>query len=218
MADRAVVAAGLLYGSSAAVLLVARSWQQKRATGSSGFRGLTGMRSGRADRLAGLSFGTAVVAGLASPVLAVLDRLPVANCSARAVRAGAAAAVGGIVLASLAQQTMGDSWRIGVDPTERTVLVTDGVFAFVRNPIFTAMVAVQAGTAVMAPTWLSVSGAAALVLACQVQTRYVEEPYLRRTHEDAYLTYAGRTGRFVPALGRLQGSDEGWPRSAADRA
>ena len=104
---------------------------------------------------------------------------------------------------------MGDSWRIGVDPSERTALVTDGGFALVRNPIFTAMIAVQAGTAAMAPTWLSVSGTAALVLACQVQTRCVEEPYLRRTHGTTYLGYAGGTGRFVHALGRLRGGDVG---------
>ena len=76
MTDRGAVSAGLLYGSSVAVLLVARSWQQKRTTGSSGFRGFTGMRSGKADRVGGLSFGVAVTAGLVSPVLAAASRLP----------------------------------------------------------------------------------------------------------------------------------------------
>lgn len=203
MPDRAAVAAGVLYGSSAAVLLVARSWQQKRATGSSGFRGFTGMRTGRADRVGGLSFATAVAAGLASPTLAARYQLPVAARQKALTWAGGAVAASGIVLASLAQQTMGESWRIGVDPTEQTDLVTDGVFTLVRNPIFTAMIAVQAGTAAMAPTWLSVTGTAALVLACQVQTRLVEEPYLLRTHTDAYASYARRTGRFLPCLGRL---------------
>lgn len=216
MADRAAVAAGLLYGSSAAVLLVARSWQQKRATGSSGFRGFTGMRTGRADRLGGLSFGSAVAAGLLSPTLAAGHRLPVAARPKALAWAGGVVAAGGVALASLAQQTMGESWRIGVDPTERTDLVTDGVFTVVRNPIFTAMIAVQAGTAAMAPTWLSVTGTAVLVLACQVQTRLVEEPYLLRTHGDAYPAYAGRTGRFLPGFGRLHTAAL-QPRSAADR-
>jgi len=203
MADRAAVAAGLLYGSSAAVLLVGRSWQQKRATGSSGFRGFTGMRSGRADRVGGLSFAAAVAAGLVSPALSASGRLPAAQRSPGPVWAGGAVAAGGIVLASLAQQTMGESWRIGVDPTEHTDLVTDGIFAAVRNPIFTAMIAVQAGTAAMAPTWLSVAGVAALVTACQVQARLVEEPYLLRTHGEAYADYAIQVGRFVPLVGRL---------------
>ena len=34
---------------------------------------------------------------------------------------------------------MGESWRIGVDPSETTTLVRTGVFGWVRNPIFTAM-------------------------------------------------------------------------------
>ena len=72
--------------------------------------------------------------------------------------------------------------------------------------ILTAMIAVQAGTAAMAPTWLSAAGVAALVTAVEVQTRLVEEPYLARTHGDTYTGYASRTGRFVPLLGRLRHS------------
>ncbi|MET9817324.1 MULTISPECIES: hypothetical protein [unclassified Streptomyces] len=34
---------------------------------------------------------------------------------------------------------MGASWRVGVDVGERTALITGGPFAYVRNPIFTAM-------------------------------------------------------------------------------
>lgn len=106
------------------------------------------------------------------------------------------------MLASLAQQTMGESWRIGVDPDEQTDLVTDGVFGAVRNPIFTAMVAVQAGTTLMAPTWLSIAGVTALVTAVEVQTRMVEEPYLARTHGENYAGYTYLTGRFLPLTGR----------------
>jgi hypothetical protein len=42
-------------------------------------------------------------------------------------------------LTVIAQFAMAESWRIGVDPNERTPLVTTGAFAMVRNPIFTAM-------------------------------------------------------------------------------
>ncbi|MBB4934751.1 protein-S-isoprenylcysteine O-methyltransferase Ste14 [Lipingzhangella halophila] len=47
---------------------------------------------------------------------------------------------------------------------------------------------------------------AALIAAVQLQVRTIEEPYLLRTHGHAYRTYAVRTGRFLPGLGRL--SDE----------
>lgn len=38
----------------------------------------------------------------------------------------------------------------------------------------------------------------------QIQVRRVEEPYLARVHGVAYETYAGRTGRFLPGIGRLR--------------
>ena len=38
----------------------------------------------------------------------------------------------------------------------------------------------------------------------EIQTRAVEEPYLRELHGKAYARYAARTGRFVPGVGRLQ--------------
>lgn len=39
----------------------------------------------------------------------------------------------------------GSSWRIGVDPDERTELVTDGIFRFSRNPIYVFMVVAWLG-------------------------------------------------------------------------
>ena len=45
----------------------------------------------------------------------------------------------GLVATLWAQMAMGISWRIGVDPSEATPLVTAGPFRLVRNPIFTAM-------------------------------------------------------------------------------
>lgn len=67
---------------------------------------------------------------------------------------GAVIAVVGIALAFVAQHTMGASWRIGVDTTERTDLVTHELFALIRNPIFTALLITQLGTTLMAPTWV----------------------------------------------------------------
>lgn len=98
---------------------------------------------------------------------------------------------------------MGTSWRIGVDTTERTDLITHGLFAAVRNPIFTALLIIQLGTTLMVPTWAAAFGLGALVLATQVQVRVVEEPYLLAMHTNDYPEYAIRAGRFVPLLGRL---------------
>jgi protein-S-isoprenylcysteine O-methyltransferase Ste14 len=42
-----------------------------------------------------------------------------------------------------------------------------------------------------------------LLAALEIQVRGVEEPYLLRTHGEAYRRYAAATGRFLPGIGRL---------------
>jgi protein-S-isoprenylcysteine O-methyltransferase Ste14 len=66
------------------------------------------------------------------------------------------------------------------------------------------MIIAQAGTVLMVPTWLGLVGVGLLVVACQLQVRLVEEPYLSTHHGVAYDRYAVRTGRFVPGIGRAR--------------
>jgi protein-S-isoprenylcysteine O-methyltransferase Ste14 len=117
--------------------------------------------------------------------------------------AGLAVATAGIVLTLLAQLSMGDSWRIGVDDGERTELVAEGAFAIVRNPIFSAMVVTAVGLSAMVPNVLAGVGLVALLGALEIQVRAIEEPYLRTVHGRSYERYAARVGRFVPGVGRL---------------
>ena len=93
------------------------------------------------------------------------------SIAAVVVWAGVVVAMAGFVAAVAAQNAMGASWRIGVDQAESTDLVTCGVFAHVRNPIFTAMITAQLGTALMAPTWLSITAVVLLVVALRAAGR-----------------------------------------------
>ena len=113
-------------------------------------------------------------------------------------------ALTGFATVVLAQSGMGTSWRIGVDPTERTALITGGPFAIVRNPIFTAMSTALAGLVVATPTVLTAAGLVCLVVAVQLQVRVVEEPYLNTAHGQAYRDYCETVGRFVPHIGRIR--------------
>ena len=201
-------AAAVLYGLGAMVLFGLRSWQHWRATGRSGFNGFAVGR-GPAARVAGMCFATAVLAGLISPVLAARDMLPMltaglatADLASVVAWFGTLLALTGFGLAVVAQRAMGRSWRIGVDSTERTELITRSVFAAVRNPIFTAMIIAQTGTTLMAPTWLALLGLALLIFGIELQVRRVEEPYLLEIHGNTYADYVSRTGRFLPGLGR----------------
>ncbi|WP_158885925.1 methyltransferase family protein [Amycolatopsis anabasis] len=181
-----------------------RSWLQWRRTGSTGIRRLGG-RVGSLEWSGGALFLLALALGLAGPVLQLVGVLaPVAMLNHTVVQgAGAALAVAGIAGTLAAQQAMGASWRVGVDRAETTELVTGGLFARVRNPIFTAMITAALGLTLLAPNPVALIGLVALVTAVEIQVRAVEEPYLRRHHGDAYQRYASRAGRFLPGLGLL---------------
>ncbi|HEX8510291.1 MAG TPA: isoprenylcysteine carboxylmethyltransferase family protein [Propionibacteriaceae bacterium] len=204
----AAAAAAVLYGWGLVMLFWIRTRQHKAATGSSGFNGFT-RTPGIAARVAGVCFAAAVILGLVAPLLAAFRLVSYVTGPAENWTTGPGVWVGllltaaGFTMAVVAQNTMGASWRIGVDQAERTELVTHGVFAHVRNPIFTAMIAAQLGTALMAPTWLSVTAVLLLLAACELQVRLVEEPHLARVHGNSYQAYSAGAGRFLPRLGRL---------------
>ena len=105
--------------------------------------------------------------------------------------------------AVVAQLEMGSNWRIGVDESKHTELVTSGAFSVVRNPIFTAMGATGIGLALMVPNVVSLLGMILLTVAIELRVRAVEEPFLARLHGAPYAAYAARVGRFLPGLGRM---------------
>ena len=140
-----------------------RAVVQLRRTGDTGFRGFHGA-PGSAEWWAGLLFAAAVVVGVLAPIADLAAWLgPLDWLDQRVLRvAGAVLAGLGVLGTVTAQLAMGDSWRVGVDPTERTALVTGGPFGVVRNPIFTAMLATVLGLVLMVPNLLAVAGAAGL--------------------------------------------------------
>ncbi|WP_435107114.1 methyltransferase family protein [Nocardiopsis synnemataformans] len=151
-------------------------------------------------------FVGALVLGLVAPVAGLFDLATVIPPRSMGTTGLVLMLLGlGVVLVSKA--ALGTSWRIGVDESERTVLITHGVFAPARNPVFTGMGALLFGQVLAVPSALSVT-ALLVVVAVQVQVRAIEEPYLLRTpHGTAYRGYAARTGRFLPGIGRLDVHD-----------
>jgi protein-S-isoprenylcysteine O-methyltransferase Ste14 len=110
----------------------------------------------------------------------------------------------GLVLTFVAQMNMGTSWRIGVDDRERTRLVDGGLFAWVRNPIFSAMLIAFLGLLLLSPSNLGLIAWLISFAAVELQVRKVEEPYLLRIHGQRYRDYTAAVGRFLPFLGRAR--------------
>jgi protein-S-isoprenylcysteine O-methyltransferase Ste14 len=117
--------------------------------------------------------------------------------------AGMVLGFGGAILMFTAQMNMGPSWRIGIDVTARTPLITHGWYSISRNPIYVFVIATFIGFALLVPnvvTWALVIGS---LWGFRVQVLQ-EERWLAEAHGREWYDYAGRVGRFVPFLGRIR--------------
>lgn len=185
------------------VAFVLRGELQRRRTGDTGFR-FRAESPFSPQWWARLGFVVALLAAALAPVLALIgvhEAVPALDRRAIAV-SGAVVGVVGVAATFVAQVAMGTSWRVGVDPGERTELVVRWPFTVVRNPIFSAMGLSAVGFTLMVPSPLGIAALVALLWALHYQVRVVEEPYLRRVHGQRYAAYAARVGRFVPGVGR----------------
>ena len=185
---------------------------QLRRTGATGISSIRSMP--RLELLTGAPFAIAVILGGINPLLALFDVVESADGidSTSAHIAGFGLCAAGILGTFLSQLAMGASWRIGLDPAERTELVTGGPFSLSRNPIYTFMIVAWIGFALLVPTWLALAAVVLLFAGLELQVRLVEEPHLLRAHGEPYRAYAARVGRFVPRLGRIRRPSAGLDR------
>ena len=170
------------------------------ATGDHGIRTVKRTASNTAKLTSILLFTSFV----ATFVLSFLDATgairPQVDLGESANTIGAAISLGGIALMILSQYQMGTAWRFGVDQAERTDLVTGGLYALVRNPIYTGVFLFCTGLLVLLPQILMLIFLATAWLSIELQVRFVEEPHLRGLHGADYEKYAEQTGRYFPRL------------------
>jgi len=92
--------------------------------------------------------------------------------------------------------SFGKSFRVGIDPDHPDKLVTNGIFAFSRNPIYVAFGLVLLGQFLVFPNWiLLVYMVAAIWLFDRQVSR--EEEYLRNHYGREYLEYCDRVRRYL---------------------
>ena len=131
---------------------------------------------------------------VAAEVFSILTAKPEISPVFTAV--GAVIGLAGVALFATAVVTMRDSWRAGIAVSERTELVTGGIFQISRNPAFLAFDCVYLGLLLMFfnPLLLLCSLFAAVMLHLQILQ---EESYLADVFGDSYLAYKSRVRRYL---------------------
>ena len=114
------------------------------------------------------------------------------------------AAVGDIVFVT-SVVTMKNSWRAGVSETDKTELITNGIYQISRNPAFLGFDLVYIGILLMFFQWgLLVLSVAAMVM-FHLQIVKVEEFFLLQTFGKDYMDYKRKVLRYFGRNLRLIG-------------
>jgi protein-S-isoprenylcysteine O-methyltransferase Ste14 len=110
---------------------------------------------------------------------------------------GAAVCVGATLATFSCWREMGRSWRIGIDPEEKTQLIFSGPFRIVRHPIYTLSIFLVLGTLATTSTLAMLLITVVHIACLQLEARR-EEAYLLGKHGHVYANYMKRVGRFFP--------------------
>jgi protein-S-isoprenylcysteine O-methyltransferase Ste14 len=92
---------------------------------------------------------------------------------------------------------MGKDWRMDVSLDRKTDLITDGLFARIRHPIYAFSILLVLCSAAIVPTAPMLVVAAVNIVLLNIKARN-EERHLLDVHGDTYAQYLRRTGRFLP--------------------
>ena len=92
---------------------------------------------------------------------------------------------------------MGSDWRMAISEEQKSPLITDGLFARVRHPIYALSILFVVCTSIVIPT-VPMLAVALLNIGLLTLKAGNEERHLLKVHGDAYAAYLRQTGRFVP--------------------
>jgi protein-S-isoprenylcysteine O-methyltransferase Ste14 len=109
---------------------------------------------------------------------------------------GVVLCLAGLLLLLWSLVSFGQSFRVGIDIDHPDKLITTGVFAHSRNPIYVAFVLVLLGQFLIFSNWILLGY---LVAAVWIIHRQVlrEEDYLRGHYGQEYLAYCDQVKRYL---------------------
>ena len=92
--------------------------------------------------------------------------------------------------------SFGQSFRVGIDTEHPDKLITSGVFALTRNPIYVAMILILLGQFLIFSNWILLIYLAAGIWLIHRQVLR-EEDYLKQHYGKEYLEYSNRVRRYL---------------------
>ena len=109
---------------------------------------------------------------------------------------GVACCLAGLALLLWTLMSFGKSFRVGIDTQHPNKLVTDGIFAHSRNPIYVAFGFILIGQFLIFPNWILLIYVAAGFWLLHRQILR-EEEYLRKHYGEEYAQYSRRVRRYL---------------------
>lgn len=113
--------------------------------------------------------------------------------------AGLALCIGGAVLACYARSVLGRNWSLDVELKLDHELVEAGPYAVIRHPIYTGILLLFAGHALMVGDWRGVLAVAIVFASFWIKLR-LEEQWLAEQFGARYDAYRRRTKALFPGV------------------
>lgn len=140
---------------------------------------------------------TMKVATLLVPLAEIISiAVNVSNLSIIARYLGIVTAILGDIVFVISVWTMKDSWRAGVSPTDKTELVTTGIYQISRNPAFLGFDLVYVGICLMFFNWVLLLVSVFAMLMFHLQIVNVEEDFLLDSFGEDYIAYKKKVNRY----------------------
>jgi protein-S-isoprenylcysteine O-methyltransferase Ste14 len=107
---------------------------------------------------------------------------------------------GSVWLLASAVRALGRQWALRARLVEGHKLVTDGPYAYVRNPIYTAMLGMLIATGLAMEHWIALMMAVVIFALGMVIRVHAEEKLLRTAFGEEFEEYARRVPAVLPGI------------------
>ncbi|GAB3127503.1 methyltransferase family protein [Glaciibacter psychrotolerans] len=149
-----------------------------------------------------LAFGLVIVQILLLAALVLMQHSDLWPVTSYVIATSVVLLVAGVLLMCAGAGRLGPAFTATPIPRQNAAIVTTGIYAYVRSPIYLGYLMVGLGLTLVSASFLHIMVWLALLWLLAGKARW-EERMLISAHPE-YLAYGAHVGRFVPGIGRLR--------------